>query len=104
MNFHEPVFTTTVEVKNNKRFSMLGLELRNDEKGPIIVNCKQGSPTAKIHRWKQILKNARLYSINDQIITSTSNIGHIIDNITGGCGKFDFFPQVTCTLLKSSIK
>ena len=50
MNFHEPVYTTTVEVKNNRNFPLLGLELRNDDKGPIIMNCKQGSPTAKIHK------------------------------------------------------
>lgn len=69
INFIEPVYTTTVEVKNNKKFPSLGLQLWNDSKGPIISHCTHGSPTAKIHSWKQILKNARLYAINEHAIS-----------------------------------
>ena len=78
MIFTSPVFTTTVTIENCGNHPTLGLKLQNDECGPKIVNCIQGSPAAKIPNWRNILRNCILYTINDVTITPTSDIKAII--------------------------
>ena len=64
MNFQQPVFTTTVHLRKNSKYPMLGLQLVNDERGPLIVSCTPGSPATKVHCWRHVLKQARIHSIN----------------------------------------
>ena len=82
MNFVEPIFTTSVNIKNAKKYPLLGLKLKNDDKGPVITSCIIGSPAAKVHRWRQVLKGARLYAINDIMITPTTDIQQILNDIS----------------------
>ena len=60
----------------------LGLELQNDDRGPVITNCKRGKPAAKTPKWRQVLKGAILYSINDSEITNMMDISTIISSST----------------------
>ena len=82
MVFQKPVNTTTVSLQRSGSHPTLGLELRNDDRGPIIVHCKRGTPAAKITKWRQILKNAVLYSVNNQEVYNDINIKNIIKQAT----------------------
>ena len=78
MNFQSPVFTTTVTIQKRGHHPTLGLQLRNDNQGPLITMCIPGTPAARVYKWKQVLKNSRIHSINDTLVDSTSNITQII--------------------------
>ena len=78
MIFSQPIFTTTVEIKKSGKHPTLGLLIKNSDNGPIITSCTQGSPSSKISQWRQLLRNSRIHSINDILITAESNIAQII--------------------------
>ena len=48
MIFTKPVNTTTVKIKRSGSHPTLGLELANDDRGPVIAHCKRGTPAAKV--------------------------------------------------------
>ena len=54
MNFQTPVFTTTVQIQKKGSHPTLGLELKNDNHGPLITHCIPGTPAARVYKWKQI--------------------------------------------------
>ena len=83
MCFSAPVFTTTVEVKKHAKYPTLGLQIKNSDTGPIITTCTHGSPSSKISQWRSILKNSRIHSINDELISNDSNIANIIKQSSG---------------------
>ena len=78
MVFKKPVNTTTFTIQRTGNHPTLGLELKNDDRGPIIIHCKRGTPAAKITKWRQFLKGAVLYSVNDQEVHNDINIKNII--------------------------
>ena len=59
--FTKPVNTTTIKIRKTGTHPTLGLELHNDDRGPIITHCKRGTPAVKIPKWRQVLKGAVLY-------------------------------------------
>ena len=83
MNFYEPTFTTTVQIKKNHKHPTLGLNIKNDDKGIIIISCAPGTPASKVLRWRHVLQNSRIHSINDTLINNTSNISTIIRESNG---------------------
>ena len=80
--FAKPLYTTTVQIANKGNHATLGLRLQNDDKGPRIIHCIQGTPAAKIPQWCKILRNATLHAIDDIIIQHDSNISDIIKTRT----------------------
>ena len=82
MVFNKPVNTTTVQIRRIGDHPTLGLELKNDDKGPIITHCKRGTPAAKISKWRQILKGAILYSVDNFEIYNDVDIKKIIKKST----------------------
>ena len=50
MVFTKPVNMTTVQIQRVGHHPNLGLELKNDDRGPIITHCKRGTPAAKIQK------------------------------------------------------
>ena len=80
MVLSQPVYLTTVKLRKNGSHPTLGLQLQNDDKGPRILMCKKGTPSARIPQWKRVLRNATIYAINDTLITNESNISEIIKN------------------------
>ena len=79
--FTKPVNTTTITIPRTGSHQTLGLELKNDDCGPIITHCKRGTPAARIPNWRKILKGAVVYSINGIVIHNDSNIHDIIKSI-----------------------
>ena len=78
MIYQRPVNTTTISITKTGSLPTLGLQIKNDERGPIITHCSRGSPAAKIPRWRTILKNAILYSIDGHTVHTDSDIIQMI--------------------------
>ena len=83
MVFTKPVNTTTVAFPLTGTHPTLGLELKNDDRGPIITHCKRGTPAAKITQWRNILKGAVLYSINGIEIYNEIDVAKIFKTASG---------------------
>ena len=73
-----PLNITTVTIKREGIHPTLGLQLENDDAGPRILHCIKGTPSARVPRWKSILKNATLHAINGVLVNNNSNISDII--------------------------
>ena len=80
MIFSRPVFLTSVNIQNQGSHPTLGMQLQNDDKGPKILICNRGTLSAQIPQWKQILKNGIIYSINDKMVHTDSNVKRLIQN------------------------
>ena len=52
MNFQSPIFTTTVQISKKGKHPTLGLEIKNDDQGPIITLCTPGTPASKVYKWR----------------------------------------------------
>ena len=81
MVWEQPVFTSTFTITRLKKFPTLGLQLKKDEKGPVIINCDKGSPLTRIPNWKKAIRHAILYSINNVKITNDTNISNLLNTI-----------------------
>ena len=92
MIFTKPIFTTTVTITKTGSHPTLGLQLKNDERGPLIVHCLPGTPSAKVPRWRQILKNATIHSINDVIVHPTTDIAQVIQQTDSSAIEFHVLP------------
>ena len=92
MIFTKPVNITTVHIRHTGNHPTLGLELRNDDIGPVITHCKRGTPAAKVSKWRQILKGAVLYSVNDIEIHTDIDVPRIIKEASGTTIKFCVIP------------
>ena len=56
-----------------KQFLTLGLQLKKDEGGPMIIECYEGNPLTHIGNWRMVIKNTLSYSVNDITIVNNSN-------------------------------
>ena len=83
MIYQRPVNMTTISIKKPGSLPTLGLQIKNDDRRPIITHCSRGSPAAKIPRWQTILKGAILYSINGNEVYTDSDIIQMIAASTG---------------------
>ena len=82
MIFRQPVNTTTIQIKKSGSHPTLGLQLKNDDRGPLILHCERGSPSAKIPQWRKVLKGAIIFSINDVEVQADSDIPQLIASIS----------------------
>ena len=83
MVYQRPINTTTIHIDKKGTLPTLGLQIKNDERGPIITHCTRGSPAAKISKWRLILKGAIIYSINGNEVLNDSDIIQMIAAAAG---------------------
>ena len=74
MDWHQPIFTTSVKLSNTGEHPTRGLELRQDEFGPFIYNCQRGTPAANVPYWQRHLKKSLIHSIDGHIIKSIDDV------------------------------
>ena len=84
MVFSKPIFTTTITINKRGCHSTLGLELKPQKEKIIIETCISGTPAAKTPRWRQVLKGAELYSVDNVIIRTIPEIKRYIAKTTAG--------------------
>ena len=84
MVFSKPIFTTTIIVQKWGNHSTLGLELKQIAKTIIITTCVSGTPAARIHKWRQILKGAAIHSVDGKLTSTILEIKNIIAKIKPG--------------------
>ena len=92
MVYHQPINITTIEVKKIGSHPTLGFQLTNDDKGPLITHCIRGTPAAKIPQWRTFVRGAIIYSINDIMVHTDSNIPTIIASTHGTSLKLSLIP------------
>ena len=63
-------------IKQNDKDPTLGMiiQICKDRKLPILVDCKRGSSSIRVQRWKRELKNGYITSINDSPVHTIEDI------------------------------
>ena len=82
MVYEEPIFTVKYNVPKVKlkKYPTLGLVLKKDERGPLIVDCERNSPITRTTNWRKLIKGTILYSINDMKVTNDTNVIQLIND------------------------
>ena len=84
MVYTKPIFTTTINIPKRGTHPTLGLELKEDEKTLIIQACMSGTPSAKVPKWRQILRGATIHSVNGIPVHNIGDLKtHIAKTIVG---------------------
>ena len=74
MDWNQPIFTTTITIRNTGKHPTRGLELKPDKFGVLIHTCLRGTPAAKITNWRRDMKNALIHSIDGTIVKTTHDV------------------------------
>ena len=69
-----------ITIKSNDKDDMLGMqvEMCKHRQLPILINCKPGSSSIRVQRWKRELKKGYITSINDVPIQTIDEIKALI--------------------------
>ena len=96
MDWHRPIFTTTISIPNTGQHITRGFQLVQDEYGPIVKQCIRGTVAAKIPKWRQTIKGSTIHSINGTLIKDTDDVISFIKSTTADVLHIKFIqPQPT---------
>ena len=96
MDWHRPIFTTTISIPNTGQHITRGFQLVQDEYGPIVKQCIRGTAAAKIPKWRQTIKGSTIHSINGTLIKDTDDVISFIKSTTADVLHIKFIqPQPT---------
>ena len=79
LNWNQPIFMTTITIRNTGTYPTRGHYLKPDEFGVLINTYLRGTPAAKVTQWRRHLKNTLIHSINGKFIKAKADVKRAFD-------------------------
>lgn len=78
MVWNHPQHAICVDIDNKSQHKLLGLEMRKCKEGLQVVNCKPGTPAARIPGWRQNIKYGYVRAVNGTEVNTISEVENAI--------------------------